>query len=64
MASKMTPFERIAHEAIVKAENVTCSFDDFVIGLRSILHDINDRLSSAESELDSMRKVDESEEDK
>ena len=57
MAAKMNEFERIAYEAIIKAEKVNCSFDDFVTGLRTMLNEINDRLEAAEEELKVMKRV-------
>lgn len=52
----MDEFEKIAADAIRRAEAVKCSFEAFVRGLRSILIDVKERLDLAESEAEFMRK--------
>lgn len=50
----MTKFEKIAREAIEKAEKINCPFDKFVEGLRDMLIALRERLDIAEDELTNM----------
>ena len=47
----MKEFEKIAEEAIRKAGDVDCSFEDFVTGLKDILDAVQERWELANAEL-------------
>jgi hypothetical protein len=44
-------FEDIINEAIIKAEHVNCSFEEFVEGMREMVDTLTERFESAEEEL-------------
>jgi len=58
MPKTLTPadeFEAIAEEAVSRAEQVKCPFDDFVAGLLDIEGVIRERRVLAEEELEKQR---------
>lgn len=58
-AAEEKQFEAIAQEAIAKAEQVDCSFEVFVDGLRSMMIDIRECHAMAADELRERQEKDE-----
>lgn len=49
----MEEFEKIAQDAILKAERVECSIEEFCEGLESMIQELQSRLEISREEADS-----------